>query len=424
MPHHRLTSRLCGGVLVLCSLMSGTAPAAGGPAPGRAAVPSTLPAPGESCYQGKQELHTAVAPARARQRPVTLASLVGSLSPGGPVPRPTLSRPRKAIRDLAALDQLADLEVARYTNETRELLLIGPAAAPGQGLRWDDWRVIVRAMVLQGAPGVSIDPGPTAERMVVRYIGGIEQTAVGATFFIADWWLKVLSTGFDNRTCARVTLGLPLPTELELMAATMQQQRTVGSPQWHRMWFEPAPTSVEVSEDGRAMRVPAQRLIVQEEALSGPSGVSSSAQAFAQSASRALPELTTRIPALAALHRLAALVQLVKWMIDKEIPLDQRWLEGMPAKVATPQTTPAITAINTLHDATALMRVGIYGGVDFHKANSYGREDGALTRVLHTAVQNAPRDATAWGFTYEGRPYQATRLQYDKPVLLRRTGTP
>jgi hypothetical protein len=335
-----------------------------------------------------------------------------------------MPRPRKAIRDLAALEQLADLEVVRYSRETGELLLIGPAAASGQALRVDDWLVVVRAMVLQGAPGVSIDPGPTPDWMVVRYIGGIEQTAVGATFFSADWWLKVLSTGFDNRTCTRVTLDLALPTEPELHAIAMRQQHTGGRSQWHRLWFEPAPTSVEVSEDGLAMRLPAQRLIVQEEALSGQGGSWSSARDFAQRVSRALPELTTRIPAVAELHRQAALVQLVKWMIDKEIPLDQRWLEGTPGKVATPQTTPGITVIKTLRDNATVMQVGIYGGVDFHKPNTYGQEDGVLTRVLSAAAHSAPRAATAWGFTHEGRSYQATRLQYAKPVLLRRPGTP
>jgi hypothetical protein len=165
-------------------------------------------------------------------------------------------------------------------------------------------------------------------------------------------------------------------------------------------------------------------LIVKEEALSGQEGASSSARDFAQRVSSALPELATRIPAVAELHRQAALVQLVKWMIDKGIPLDQRWLDGTPGKVATPQTTPGITVIKTLRDGATVMQVGIYGGVDFHKPNTYGREDGVLTRVLDAAAHSAPRAATAWGFTHEGRFYQATRLQYAKPVLLRRTGTP
>lgn len=423
MPHHRLMSLLAGGLLILGGLGRAPAPAAGEPPPTWPVALPTLSGPDAACYKGKQDLQTAMA--RARQRPVTVTptSLAGPLGPGGHGLLPTMGRPRKAIRDLAALEQLADLEVVRYTKETGELLLIGPAAPPGQGLRVDDWLVVVRAMVQHGAPGVSIDPGPTPDRMVVRYIGGIEQTVLGATFFTADWWLKVLSTGFDNRTCARVALELELPTELELHAAAMQQHM-VGSPQWHRLWFEPAPTSVEVSEDGLAMRLPTQRLMVQEEALSGQGGAWSSAQDFAQRVSRALPALATRIPAVAALHRQAALVQLVKWMVDKGIPLDQRWLEGSPGKVATPQTTPAITVIATRRAAATVMQVGIYGGIALQKPNTYGREDGALTRVLAAALHSAPRAAPAWGFAHEGRSYQATRLQYAQPVLLRRAGTP
>jgi hypothetical protein len=334
-------------------------------------------------------------------------------------------RPRKAIRDLAALERLADIEVVRFTKETAELLVIGPAAAPGQGLRFDDWRVVLRAIVLQGPPGVSIDPGPTPERMLVRYFGGIERTALGAVFFEADRLLKTLSSGFDNRTCTRVALGGPaMPTTLDLMAAEVRQARVLTAPRWHRYWFEPAEASVEVSEDGLALRVPTQRLVVKEEALSPGDGSPGSAREFATLVSHHFLDLATRLPAFADLHRQAALVQLAKWMVDKGIPVDQWWLERAPAGVATPQTTPSITVLKTTLADDTYVQVGIYGGVDFQKPNTYAQERGVLTRALHAAMHAAPRDATSWGFALEGRPYHATRLQYEKPVILRRTATP
>lgn len=423
---HTSPSVLCRVFLVLVSLSGGLALAGWGLALAHAAAPTPVPALGEYCYKGLKDPNTALAPGGTRQRsPASLGPTTWPLSPSERAALPTPSRPRKAIRDLTALEQLADIEVVRFNKETSELLVIGPAAAPGQGLRFDDWLVVLRALVFQGPPGVSIDPSPTPERMVVRYFGGIERTALGALFFEADRSLKLLSTGFDNRTCGRVTPGLAtLPTTLDLMAAEMRQRQVLTGPQWHRYWFELSEDSVEVSQDGLAMRVPAQRLVVKEEALTPADGSPGSARAFATLVSQQLLDLASRIPAFAALHRQAALVQLAKWMVDKEIPVDQRWLESAPAVVSTPQTTPSITVFKATLEDDTYVQVRIYGGVDFQKPNAYAPERGVLTRALHAATAAAPRDATSWGFALEGQPYRATRLPYEKPVILRRAATP
>lgn len=424
---HQAPAVLCRFVVVLVCLSGGLASAGGRPAPAPAAAPTPVPALGEHCYKGLKDPNTAVAPVGTRQHPAAASPALAAWppSPSGRAALPTPARTRKAIRDLMALEQLADIEVASFNKETAELLVIGPAAAPGQGLRFDDWLVVLRALVFHGPPGVSIDPGPTPERMVVRYFGGIERTALGAIFFEADRSLKLLSTGFDNRTCGRVAPGLAtLPTTLDLMAAEVRQTRGHRGPQWHRYWFELSEESVEVSEDGLAMRVPIQRLVVKEEALTPETESPSSARVFATRVSHHLLDLAARIPALADLHRQAALVQLAKWMVDQGIPVDQRWLESAPAMVPTPQTTPSITALKATLEDDTYVQVGIYGGVDFDKPNTYAPERGVLTRALHAAVHAAPRDATSWDFALEGRPYHATRLQYEHPVILRRPATP
>lgn len=352
------------------------------------------------------------------------ARRVPSPGPAGPVP--AAGAPPKTIHALEALGQLADITMAQFRTEPAELLLIGPAATPGQGLRFEDWLVVFQAIVLHRAPGVSIEPGPTPETMVVRYFGGIERTAVGAALFEADRLLKTLATGFDPRTCRRLAVWpTPLRSALELLAAEVPQAG-VRTGYWrYQVWWELTEDPVEVAPDGRTMRVPTRRLGVRAEVLSGSAvGGSGSLQEFVTLVSTHLPALAAIMPALADMHRQAALVQLAQWMVHKQIPVDQRWLEHVPASVETPNTIPRLTVTKTILTDNTSVQVEISGGVDFQKPTTYGRDDGFIPRLLGAAAPAEPRAASAWRFAFEGRLYQAARLQYAQPVVLRSGGHP
>src|ERR1700682_3060153 len=93
------------------------------------------------------------------------------------------SAKKRAISSVEDLALLSDIEFAKYKDN--DLILVGPAAAEGQGFRPDDWYTVFRAIAGNEAPGVSIDPGPEPQHMQVRYFGRIQQTALGNTFFEA-----------------------------------------------------------------------------------------------------------------------------------------------------------------------------------------------------------------------------------------------
>lgn len=325
----------------------------------------------------------------------------------------------RAIRALQSLAELSDIHVARFRRDRGDLLVIGPPANGQEGLRYDDWLAAFRAIAHKGAPGVSIDPGPDPKLMSVRYFGGIDDTHVGVVFFHADRTLKLLSTGYDNATCAKLP-GLPpgVRTELELLDAEMRGGR-VPQQGWHRFWFEPTDEEVSVSADGLAMVLPAKRLVVLDEPMGDAAGAPFSARQFAQLISHEFPALTTRIRSFALLQRQAGLVRLAKWMVDKGIPADQAWLDSAPPPVPTPRTTAAVTVVRASVTDRQYIRIGIYGGVDFRKPNSYVADRGAAGTFVRSAERVEPAEQPSWQFEVDGRAYRAIRLPYDRPVPLR-----
>ena len=336
-----------------------------------------------------------------------------------PQARPQNGQKLKVVRDLAVLGQLADVEVVRFVKESHpELILIGPAAEDGQGLQYDDWLTMLRALGQYGPPGVSIDPGPSQDEMVVRYFGGIAQTHVGSVFFEADRTLKLLSTGYDNLNCSKVSL-LPAgsPSELELLETEFLKTRETGPAGWHRFWFDLASDEVEVSPDNLTARIPARRLFVDEQAL-GPAGASlRSGKQFADQVSSLFPELGKTIPSFAELQRHAGLWRVAKWIVDKQIPIDLRWLEAGPDSVSTATTTPTISVTRSSIVGRSYLRVGIFGGVDFRKPNAY-KPAPDQSDLLRAADQRDSKPSS-WDFQYNGRHYRAIRIRYQKPGPLR-----
>ena len=332
--------------------------------------------------------------------------------------RPPSPQKLKAVRDLTLLNQLADVEAVRFVKRPRpELILIGPAAEEGQGLQYDDWLTMLRALGQYGPPGVSIDPGPNPDDMIVHYFGGIDDTHLGSVFFEADRTLKLLSTGYDNLNCSKVSL-LPAgsPSELELLEQEFAKTRSTPAG-WHRFWFDLTKDEVEVSPDNLTARIPSRRLFVDEQAI-GPSGASlRSGKAFADQVSNLFLDLGTKIPAFAELQQQAGLWRVAKWIADKQIPIDLRWLEAAPDSVATAKATPTITVARSSIIGSSYLRVGIFGGVDFRRSTAY--KPAPDQSELLRASEPTDQARASWDFQYHGRSYRAIRVRYQKPGPLR-----
>jgi hypothetical protein len=353
-----------------------------------------------------------------RQPSIPSAFKVGQVAPPRRA-RPAQHRELTGTTDFAELSTLADIERVIYRKAQSEIILMGPPATGGDGLRFDDWVAILRSVSKFGSPAVSIDPGDTPNVMKVSYFGGIENSHVGATFFEADRTLKLLSTGFDNLDCSRWSNQPPdLLTELDLIDGEMRTAAPADHG-WHRFWFEP--TNETVKEDPvtpTSIRFEEQRLAVLDESIP-PGRPSWSAQQFSQAISKRFMSLRSTIPSFAELHRQAVLVSLAKWMVDRNIPVERSWVEGTPAPTETPKSTPSITVMRATLLDQGYLRYGIHGGVDFQKANRYAKESG-VAKPFASALQARPSGSTGWNFVHAGQKYRAAAIKIRNPVPMAR----
>src|SRR5581483_8915148 len=281
--------------------------------------------------------------------------------------RTSVQRRSRQISDADNLSMLGDIEVAKFKGS--DLIVVGPPASEAGGLRPEDWYAAFHALTDDGGPGVTIDPGPNPELMSVRFFGGIENTALGNTFFEADRALKLMATGFDNTNCSRWSeLPRGVRTELDLMGDEVAAGEGIpGAGQWHRFWSEPNEQPLET--EGNSLSIPLERLIAKDESIPAGRPSPKSATQFAHAITSEFSHLQSDIPAFAELQRDAALVMLAKWVRDKQLPVEEDWLTGDAPRRPTPSTTPGVTVMRARVTDRFYLRYGIHGGVDFQRSN-------------------------------------------------------
>jgi len=207
-----------------------------------------------------------------------------------------LADPTRTVSPLRDLSTVADIEAARFRQAQSELVVIGPPASLGNGIPYDDWLTVFRAISSAGVLGVSIDPGPDTKGMQVRYLGGIEHTHVGDVLFEADRTMKVMSTGFDNQTRSKwENMPAAIQTELDLISADASTPMRGG---WHRFWFMPSDEAVHTSAN--TVRIPDQRVVVKEESVPPGRPSPASAVEFASEISRNFLSLRDHVPSTEA----------------------------------------------------------------------------------------------------------------------------
>jgi hypothetical protein len=387
--------------------------------PQRPLSPFTIPRDGASSGDTRRATRASGLPALLSSSFLDTRGGLSFADAPAPQARPQNAQKLKAVRDLVLLGQLADIEAVRFVKQPRpELILVGPAAEEGHGLQYDDWLTMLRALGQYGPPGVSIDPGPSSDEMVVRYFGGIEQTHLGGVFFEADRTLKLLSTGYDNLNCSKVSL-LPTssPSELQLLEQEFVKTREAGPAGWHRFWFDLTNDEVEVSPDNLTARIPHRRLFVDEQAIGPASASLRSGKQFADQVSNLFLDLGSKVPSFAGLQQQAGLWRVAKWIADKQIPIDLRWLDVGPDPVSTAKSTPTITVTRSSVVGQSYLRVGIFGGVDFRRGTPYKTASGQSD--LLRAAEQPDQKPTSWDFQFNGQRYRAIRIRYQKAGALR-----
>jgi len=383
---------------------------------------------GDRCYPGKQDpSFAATSPAASPANngiPRWLGLLAGMGERGWTartrlsrhaIPAAFASQARVSASRVADLELLSDIVVA--IAEPDGIIVAGPGAKGADRFRADDWYATFRAIAGPEAPGVSIDPGPNPNLMQVRYLGNIQKTAMGETFFEADRTLKLLSTGFDNLNCASWPNFPPgLVTELDLMDEEVGDGTRASSTegQWHRYWFEPNQNYLETEEN--TILIPEDRMWVKEESVPPGRPSPRSASQFAAAVSSGFRGvLAERVPSFRDLQRQAALISLAKWVRDKEVVIDQDWYQGTPAVAETTDTTPSITVLRAKMTDRLYLRYGIHGGVDFQRPNRYGPPSSRLRTLVAAVRSSAPSQASSWMVTADNQQYRAVRLPITRP---------
>lgn len=368
---------------------------------------------GDRCYPGRQFNLDPESPG---------AVSAGSQGSSRRDSRSVADLPPRVVTAVSDLDYLADIEFARFRKKTSQLVLIGTPAESGNGIHSEDWLVVLRSINGPEAPGVSIDPGPNENLMQIRYFGGIEKTDLGDSFFEADRTLKLLSTGFDNYNC-QLWRDRPttIPTEMDLYSRELLSESSYMTREgWHRYWFEPRDEPLETEETPRAftLKIPVNRLVVSDESIP-PGHHSQSSSEFSEAVTSNFLDATTKIPAFRRLQSAAALVEIAKWMQDKEIPVDESWLGGTIAPFDTAETTPSITVLRAAIKDQVYLRFGIHGGVDFQKDNTYRTMPTAASDPIESAAaKTEPRTGSHWEFVFGGEKYCAVKLKIAHPKLL------
>jgi len=322
------------------------------------------------------------------------------------------------------LVNLEDLVGATYDPTTGQVILLGckskSLALPPMNL--DDLVVAFRTIYSGQEPSMSIEPcSPGAQDgcMKVHYngrfqipshpewgwvefneAGQLTQTEAPATFgthfgwvmFESDRFLKTATLGWDNLTPEqRFASNVPgFVSELERLNAQYASQPNLASNDerscritsaadrnkpstCHRLWFVPDSMVVKISSDGHTLEFEPVKILTEARFVRFDSsgqmvdvpGQSPSVEQFVEHFNAHYAEFAREKKELAELIQLAKIVGLVRWLHDKNIPVDFSWMDRyqVAAFDSTPKTTPGITAVSGV--------AKIYGGVEMPRANRY-----------------------------------------------------
>jgi len=356
------------------------------------------------------------------------------------------------------LGDMGDITSATYDPRAGQIVLIGRDTLAATPLDPADLAVAIRTIQGGEEPSMSIEPcrpGADDGCMKVLYNGRFQhpdlpgegwvtytssgkltRTAAPATFgthfgwviYEADRYLKTATLGRSN-----VDESIPFESrvpgfvsELDRMAAAAGSRslprdrceiRTEAdrnrSSSCHRMWFVPNDVVLRTSPDGLSLtfdpvsiRTEARfvRFDASGQMVDVP-GDDSAVAAFVDHFNANFAAFAAEKRELAELTTLARIVGLVRWLRDKNIPLDSRWVThtrlGDP--VETPLTTPGIT--------TASGSVRLYGGVEFPAVNRYIAD--ASAAQPGTSARNERPSFAAFAWNVSAGPAQRRAVAFN-----------
>lgn len=324
---------------------------------------------------------------------------------------------------------LNNITGATFDEQTGQLILMGEKNLSLPKLDLEHLAVAIRGVSKGGNIGVSIDPGKRQNEMVVRYLGGTENTRFGKIMFEADRLLKTLSFGKDNVTGTSMTSQVPgFKTELDLAMVYGGHERQGSN--WHRLWFIPEEITVKQGKDGRSMLFDNASIIVKAEYISKnkKARTDPAAQVFAQHFSKNYDEFAKEFPVLMELKQLAKIVGIAKWLKKNNLIDGLSGIINYPIKeIETPKTTPGISVSKRSEKDRSIQIISLYGGVDFQRDNRYVKNEETTDLMAEKALSAQPELTKAqyeesskiikntfgfptWDFQFEDKTYTAVGI--------------
>ena len=288
--------------------------------------------------------------------------------------------------ELTELNNIGLLTAAMIDPQNGQLPLIGEAADTRTGTSANDFLVALQCVFSGMEPGVSIDPGPSQTTQTVRYMGPTEGTNFGWVMFEADRLMKNLSLGQDNET------GLTVDSEVQghgsMFDFSFASTSEPGQEIRRRFWFIVDTVQLGQTSDQRGIVFQDVRLQVETEYLDEnwqtivnqpPDPVG---QAFADQLTKNYHEYASEFPIFRDLEALVRWLALARWIKANPDLIDASALLSTSIElIDTPETTPAITVIESRKDDTGEEQISIWGGVNLGFTNNYNSislEDGEL----------------------------------------------
>ncbi len=313
---------------------------------------------------------------------------------------------------------LTDIDGAYFDPEAQRVILIGRRSDSFPPLQLADLAVLIRATQIKRGLGLSIEPKPIAlfnraamgdadalnelrqydkekateslrEDQSVRYVGPIENTGVGMTFFEVDRFLKSLMMGQDNIT------GEPLPKEFSWHRDQFELMDELNGfpPLFAFVWF--APDIVQIVElndaQGFSFEYPIKILVesrdiaqeiageIEDELRAAFPELADNPQELdrlLQTSNTLLDEFTDELesnywryaeyrPELKQLFQYTKLMAVLAWIEYYKIPENFDWINDVEfATVETPQTTPVIVINASIPALNPSETFPLFGGVD------------------------------------------------------------
>lgn len=250
------------------------------------------------------------------------------------------------------------------------------------------------------------------------------KTRFGWVMFEADRLMKCLSLGADNRDSTR-RISSAVSGYRNLLDLGWQYRDVLPDQVTTRFWFNPKEIVIAPSPDGRSMELRRAAMQLSTETMFASNGqVESTPDAeyfatwFTQNYDAIAHEQVTHDDdgnahkVFQELQQLAALVGIVKWIQENNIPMDLSFLENYEPRyfASAPDYTPVIKATFKHTTPSWERTITITGGVNYcHDLDfGLGGDPGALATAA-LAARSAETNLT-WQFQQGGTAYQASAV--------------